>query len=82
MENKRITFPNKPVLKKGIIYSGDNGSLICLECAGGSAKFSGRDTSGQKVEALNKTSDNVEWFRVFGEPLSCERGCTKYPKPD
>ena len=68
----------KSVLKPGIIYSGDNGRLICLHCAGMSAKFTGRDLSGHKVEAMGP-DDAQGWFAYFGEPMKCESGCTEYP---
>ncbi|MEA2067798.1 MAG: hypothetical protein U9P12_01240 [Verrucomicrobiota bacterium] len=42
----------KPVLKEGIIYSSDNGMLICKKCAGQSALYTGRDSSGQEVLAI------------------------------
>jgi hypothetical protein len=72
----------KPVLKAGIVYSADNGRLICLRCAGASAKFTGRDLSGQKVAPLRSDDAEArEWFNHFGKPLACEIGCTVYPKP-
>ena len=71
----------KPVLKEGVIYEADNGQLICLKCAGSSAKFTGHDRSGKRVRALNKGADNASWFTMFGKPLACEAGCTVYPKP-
>ena len=72
----------KPKLKPGLIYSADNGCLICLECAGSSAKYTGRDLSGQRVCAV-PVAETVEWHKEFGEPMRCERGCTTYllPKP-
>lgn len=67
----------RPVLKAGVIYSGDNGMLICVHCAGMRAKFTGRDLSGHKVRALG-SRDAAEWSQTFGTQLTCERGCTKY----
>lgn len=78
--NNRISMPPKPILKPGIIYSGDNGKLICRDCAGMSAKFTGRDRSGQKVMAV-PVSETVEWHKEFGEPMRCEGGCTTYLLP-
>ncbi len=66
-----------PVLLPGVIYSADNGRLICLKCAGSSAKYTGRDISGQKVEAMN-VKDAGDWMSVIGRPMACERGCTSY----
>lgn len=70
----------KPKLKPGIIYSADNGQLICLKCAGMSAKFTGHDISGQKVQTMPR-SETRKWFKEFGKPMSCEAGCTTYLIP-
>lgn len=70
----------KPALKPGVIYSADNGMRICLQCAGNSAKFTGRDISGQRVIRI-PVAETVDWKSMFGEDLSCERGCTTYPQP-
>ncbi len=65
------------VLSPGVVYSADNGRLICLKCAGMSAKYTGRDISGQKVTAMN-VEDAIEWVAAVGRPMACERGCTSY----
>jgi len=80
MPNK-IPLPPVPVLRPGVIYSGDNGRRVCLKCAGSSALFTGRDLSGQKVQAL-PLSMNPGWFADFGKPLACEAGCTTYRNPE
>lgn len=67
----------KPKLKPGTIYSGDNGRLLCVHCAGMSAKFTGYDLSGHRVIPLGQ-DDALEWEAHFGEPMSCEGGCTTY----
>jgi hypothetical protein len=67
----------KPVLKDGVIYSGDNGERICNKCAGDSALYTGRDRSGQKVRAIPR-SENEAWREFFGKDMTCERGCTSY----
>lgn len=66
-----------PKLKAGVIYSADNGQRICLHCAGASAKYTGRDISGQRVHRMTK-SDAYEWLSMMEEPLSCEAGCTTF----
>ena len=42
------------MLKEDVLYLGDNGRAFCgkARCAGATAFYSGRDLSGQKVEAL------------------------------
>jgi len=72
---------NKPVLKAGVIYSADNGERICLQCAGASAKFTGRDRSGKRVVAM-LADDAAEWKAITGRPLACERGCTTFQSPN
>lgn len=69
----------KPVLKEGVIYSGDNGERICKKCAGDSALYTGRDRSGMKVRAVPR-SENEAWRAFFGKDMTCERGCTGYGK--
>lgn len=65
----------KPALLPGIIYSADNGQLICAKCAGQSALDTGRDRSGQKVQPLTQR-DADDWKRVMDADLTCEGGCT------
>jgi len=67
----------EPVLKDGVIYSADNGMLICKKCAGQSALYTGRDISGQKVSVVPR-SENSAWKKMFGENMACEKGCTRY----
>lgn len=80
MNTQPLPVP-KPVLKPGVIYSVDNGSLVCAKCAGQSALYTGYDISGLKAMRLNRTTDAAEWFRLMGRALSCEGGCTVYPLP-
>lgn len=75
-EYARIKDP-KPKLKPNTIYAADNGRLICLQCAGNSAKFTGRDISGQKVMTVPR-SENATWKQKFNEDMTCESGCTSY----
>jgi hypothetical protein len=77
--NRSDTAP-KPKLRAGIIYSADNGRLICVECAGQCAKYTGRDLSGQRVAPI-PVSETVEWHKEFGRPMACESGCTTYLLP-
>lgn len=44
----------KPVLDPNRLYLGDNGMCFCGEHAGASAKYTGRDISGQEVYALTE----------------------------
>jgi hypothetical protein len=70
----------KPKLKEGFIYFADNGLRICLKCAGQSAKFTGKDTSGKRVRAAT-IEDARDWQEMFMRHLSCERKCTFFLFP-
>jgi hypothetical protein len=76
MKPKAYKMP-EPKLKEGVIYSGDNGQLICRNCAGSSAKYSGRDLSGHRVSPV-KRDENAYWFAEFKEDMQCEGGCISY----
>ena len=81
VNQKRVAVKVPPIkLKEGVIYSGDNGRLFCRKCAGMTALYTGRDLSGQKVEAV-PVEDNVEWRKEFGRDMACERGCLTYVSP-
>jgi len=66
-----------PALKAGEVYSGDNGRLICLECAGATALYTGFDLSGLKLMRMTKTH-SLKWYVdfEFNIPMSCECGKT------
>lgn len=79
----------EPVLLPGIIYLGDNGQSICLKCAGSSAKYTGRDLSGQKVFAVpfseaavyHQMRKEIEGGHILPAKYSCECGHVTYPEP-
>ncbi len=62
----------KPALKADQLYSGDNGRIHCgaLECAGYSAHFTGRGTSGERVSKLS--ASDSEYLRGLGMIPKCE----------
>lgn len=64
----------KPKLKPGTLYAGDNGRLFCgaLACAGQTAHFTGRDLSGQRVQAFS--ARDAADFAAAGIVAKCE-GC-------
>lgn len=78
----------KPKLKDDALYFGDNGRCFCGAHAGMTARYTGRDLSGQRVERITprvvaeyesfalEQGDKVEAIR----PLRCETpGCTVKP---
>ena len=54
MEDRDMT----PVLNEKALYLGDNGRCFCGQHAGMSAKFTGKDISGQDVYRL--TADDMK----------------------
>lgn len=61
----------EPVLDGEAIYLGDNGRCFCGEHAGMTARYTGRDLSGQRVLRLEPRAGAVETF-------ACEHyGCTR-----
>ena len=64
----------RPLLREGALYWSDNGRVICAKCAGQSALYTGRDTSGQKVERIT-VEDVRAWPDDLGA-LRCASGCT------
>lgn len=77
LTTRKTTKQPKVFLKPGTIYGADNGQRICLHCAGQSAKVTGRDISGQKVEEFTE-ADASEWLTMTGRVLTCEAGCTTH----
>ena len=65
-----------PVLKPDTIYCADNGRLICLHCAGASAKYTGHDISGQEVFPITGKAKQL-WLQEFPNGTTCEAGCTE-----
>jgi hypothetical protein len=76
---KEAQYPS-PVLRAGVIYHSDNGRLICLECAGASALYTGFDLSGQRVTPV-PVHETVRWKKEFGRDMTCECGQTRYLQP-
>ena len=48
-----LTQP-KMVLAPNGVYLGDNGRCLCGNCSGMSAKYTGHDISGQRVELITR----------------------------
>jgi hypothetical protein len=69
MANKN-EFP-EPVLSDDELYLCDNGACYCGKHCGASARFTGRDISGQRVERV--TPADAQYFRdELGAELVCE----------
>ena len=64
-----------PVLRDDILYSGDNGRLFCGRHAGVSARYTGRDISGQRVEEVTAGECDAA-FEIYDVVFACEEeGC-------
>jgi len=59
----------------GRLYFADNGRLICSKCAGMSARYTGRDISGQRIQVLG-AADILECSTYMGRRVVCECGGT------
>lgn len=53
------------------IYLTDNGRALCGDHLGSSARYTGRDISGQKIEAVTP-ADVREMRSVYGVEIACE----------
>lgn len=63
----------KSVLAAGAVYAGDNGQLICRDCAGSTARYTGHDLSGQPLWRISLK--DVRAWPADLPPLGCEGGC-------
>jgi hypothetical protein len=61
----------KPVLNDDALYLTDNGRCLCGKHCGNSARYTGRDISGQKVARLT-ANDIIESIRVYKWEPECE----------
>ena len=66
-----IPIETKPVLKAGALYLGDNGRCFCPDHAGASARYTGRDISGQRVHRITE-ADRAAWRIEVGSEPQCE----------
>ena len=62
-----------PTLADHAVYMGDNGRLMCRDCAGATARASGCDLSGQRVERLDASAVR-EIAVAVGHAIGCECG--------
>jgi hypothetical protein len=65
----------KPKLLDDALYSTDSGRIVCGKDAGCSARYTGRDISGQRVARIT-TRDDAYWLAELGEHICCEQ-CRK-----
>jgi len=68
----------KPKLLDDALYLTDNGRVVCGKDAGASARFTGRDISGQRVARVT-TKDDAYWLAELGEHISCEQCGKRLP---
>jgi hypothetical protein len=62
------------------LYFTDNGCILCGEHLGSSAKFTGRDISGQKIKKV--TPDDARAAAKDGWTLKCEGNCERTANAD
>lgn len=63
-------MPRRFVAESAALYFTDNGAVLCGDHLGMTAKASGRDISGQKIEKV--TPDDVRWAQGEGWTIKCE----------
>lgn len=68
-----VTVP-QTVLRDDALYLGDNGACTCGLHAGATARYTGRDLSGQRVMAIGP-EERAEFERYGIEPRCEARGC-------
>lgn len=68
----------KPILSDDALYLVDNGACYCGAHCGNSARYTGRDISGQKVARLN-ANDVRESIRLYQWEPACEVCGRKLP---
>lgn len=68
----------KPKLLDDALYLTDNGRVVCGEDAGASARYTGRDISGQRVKRVT-TKNDAYWMAELGSHISCEQCGKKLP---
>lgn len=53
-----------------VLYFTDNGRVLCGQHLGSSARYTGRDLSGQLI--TRTTQEDAEDFRAMGLTFACE----------
>lgn len=53
------------------LYFTDNGAMLCAAHLGGSARYTGRDLSGQPIERV--TADDARYLASLHVPACCEQ---------
>lgn len=61
----------KPVLEDAVLYICDDGMVLCGKHCGHTARMTGRDLSGQHVEAIDEEMQRIV-IEDHGWPLTCE----------
>jgi len=62
---------DRPVLRDDALYLGDNGRCYCGACSGMSARYTGRDISGQRVHRVTPRAHRA--FQRAGHDVACDR---------
>ena len=61
-----MTTSNPPILLIHRLYITDNGAVLCGKHCGASARWTGRDISGQEVQPLTEAEAKEHGFRCEG----------------
>jgi hypothetical protein len=71
----------RPRLEDSALYFTDNGRIVCGLHAGNSARYTGRDISGQRVRRVTG-ADDAYWLAALGEHIRCEQCCRLLPESE
>ena len=61
----------KPLTDDLSLYLTDNGRVACGRHLGSSARYTGRDISGQRIERVTDATAR-SWHQAVREPIKCE----------
>lgn len=60
-----------PVVQDDCLYFTDNGRVVCGKHCGSSARYTGRDISGQRIARVTEDEARM-WLAEMGEAIGCE----------
>jgi hypothetical protein len=74
LDKTQAMLDDMAILKAGRIYIGDNGRVMCshLKCAGQTARYNGKDISGQQVQEV--TAADLSIVPGFPDSFTCQCG--------
>ncbi len=81
MNAPKMAVRPRQLLLDEALYLTDNGRVVCGKDSGVSARFTGRDISGQRVARVT-TMDDAYWLAELGEHIRCEQCGRQLPEDE